>query len=45
MDIVLNLLIFLITVLLVVSFAKKKGKWDPEKWHISQREIQICLKD
>lgn len=37
MDIVLNLLIFLITVLLVVFFAKKEGKWDPEKWRIAFR--------
>jgi len=37
MDIVLNLLIFLVTVLLVVFFAKKEGKWDPEKWRIALR--------
>ena len=37
MDIVLNLLVFLVTVLLVVSFAKKEGKWMPEKWRIALR--------
>ena len=37
MDVVLNLLIFLVTVVLVVFFARKDGKWIPEKWRIAFR--------
>ena len=37
MDIVLNLLIFLVTALLVALFGRKDGQWAPEKWRIAFR--------
>lgn len=31
-DVILNLLIFLVTAVLVAGFARKDGKWSPERW-------------
>ena len=37
MDIVLNLLIFLVTFALVLGFGRKDGHWAPENWKIAFR--------
>ena len=37
MDIILNLLIFLITLALVLSFPRKDGRWHPERWKTAFR--------
>lgn len=37
MDLILNLLIFLITLLLVILFGRKEAKWMPERWRTAFR--------
>ena len=36
-DIVLNLLIFMVTLGLVISFPRKDGQWKPDRWRIAFR--------
>ena len=41
MDIALNLLIFLVTTGLVLSFPRKDGEWRPEKWKAAFRFFTV----
>ena len=41
MDIALNLLIFLVTTGLVLSFPRKDGEWRPERWKAAFRFFTV----